>query len=266
MDILHIIVIAIVQGVTEFLPISSSAHLILISWFSDWHDQSLGIDIAAHLGSMLAVLFYFRADILAMVRTKQTDSQPFAIQFDRHLLKLLMISTVPVLIVGFLFHDIVADSLRKPIPIALASIIFGIWLWYADKTQLAVRKLADISLSDALFIGCVQVFSLMPGASRAGVTITAALLRGFEMRAALLYSFLLAIPVITVVSGYQIWQLTQRAADIKLWDFTCVAGLSAVSAYFTIHLFLNWAEKIGMLPFMIYRLLLGGILITIFAL
>ncbi len=266
MDLTQLIILAIIQGITEFLPVSSSAHLILLPLLTEWQDQGLTIDVAAHAGSLFAVLLYFRKDIsrillagIASIGRRDTDNP------DAGLFWLLAAASLPVLIAGFLLRDIVAGHLRDPLIIALASIGFGLLLWLADAKGERARRLDSISLRDAVGIGLAQALALIPGASRSGVTMTAALMLGFDRHSAARFSFLLAIPVLLAAGGYEGLKLTQSAGGVDMVNFMIVLGLSALSAFFAIHCFLKLLEKIGMLPFVIYRVALGVVLILLFS-
>ena len=184
---------------------------------------------------------------------------------DAGLFWLLAAASLPVLIAGFLLRDIVAGYLRDPLVIALASIGFGLLLWLADVKGGRARRLDSISLRDAIGIGLAQALALIPGASRSGATMTAALMLGFDRHSAARFSFLLAIPVLLAAGGYEGLKLTQSAGGVDMVNFMIVLGLSALSAFFAIHCFLKLLEKIGMLPFVIYRVALGFVLILLFS-
>ena len=193
MDIIQTIVLAIIQGLTEFLPISSSAHLILVSDLLDWSDQGIAFDVALHLGTLLAVLYYFRAEISDMLKAKHFTSMDNAINSQ---LGIIVISTLPIILVGGLFNDFVTENLRTSMVIALASIFFGIILYLADTNQQQRSQVVNLSLKLGLIIGLFQVLALIPGTSRSGITIAAGLFLGLSRVEASRFSFLLAIPVI----------------------------------------------------------------------
>jgi undecaprenyl-diphosphatase UppP len=180
MDWLNLIVLAVVQGVTEFLPISSSAHLILVPQLMDWQDQGLAIDVAMHIGTLIAVMAYFHGEVWRMIRggLNLVAGRPDG---DTRLLLQLALATIPVVIVGFLLRDIVATTFRSPLLIATTTIGFGILLWIADrKGEISERALAGMTYRDALLIGVFQAIALVPGVSRSGITMTAGLFLAFS--------------------------------------------------------------------------------------
>lgn len=265
MDLLQIIIIAIVQGITEFLPVSSSAHLILVPVLTSWQDQGLAIDVAAHLGSLFAVVVYFRADVSRLGLAGLHSCQIRAIHSsDERLFWLLGIATLPVLVTGLLAHDLVALYLRHPLVIAATSIIFGLLLLYADLRNRTTTDVTQLSWKHAVFIGFAQALALVPGTSRSGITMTAGLLLGLDRKASARISFLLAIPVIFCAGGYELVKLLQGDVGIGVVSFMLTAVLSAISAYLAIHYFMRFLDRIGMLPFVIYRVMLGLVLIVLF--
>ncbi len=265
MDLIQLIVLALVQGITEFLPVSSSAHLIMVPLLTDWQDQGLVIDIAAHIGSLVAVAIYFRKDILRILFAgiNSISSRDIS-NTDSKLFWFLAVASLPVLVAGFLFHDFVSTYLRNPLIIAAASIGFGLLLWYADVYGKRVRQINSISLRDAFIIGLAQALALVPGTSRSGITMTAALMLGLDRTSAARFSFLMAVPIILAAGGYESLKLIKMGAAIEINYFLITAALSAISAIVSIHVFLKFLEKIGMLPFVIYRVVLGVVLFYMF--
>jgi undecaprenyl-diphosphatase len=262
-DILQIIVLALVQGLTEFLPISSSAHLILVPILTGWDDQGLAFDVAVHVGTLSAVVLYFRKEIgvmflawLASLKGKHSE--------DSRLAWGVLIGTVPVGIVGLLFKDYISDNLRTELVIAATTIIFGLLLWYADWSSKRNRDEYTLSWKDIIIIGCAQAIALIPGTSRSGITITAGLMLGLTAQAAARFSFLLSIPVIVLAGGVETLDYLQVASAGDIDDLIIGALISAVSAYLCIHYFLMLLERVGMTPFVIYRLLLGIILLSLY--
>ena len=261
MDIIQTIILAIIQGLTEFLPISSSAHLILVSDLSDWSDQGIAFDVALHLGTLLAVLYYFKAEISDMVKAKHFTSMDNAINSQ---LGIIVISTLPIILVGGLFNDFVTENLRTSMVIALASIFFGIILYLADTNQQQRSQAVNLSLKLGLIIGLFQVLALIPGTSRSGITIAAGLFLGLSRVEASRFSFLLAIPVIIAASVLQSYELfTNDQISINYMNFILGIAISSFVAFLTIQWFLELVSRIGMLPFVIYRVLLGLIIILI---
>ena len=264
MDWLQVAVLSIVQGLTEFLPVSSSAHLILVSVLTDWNDQGLAFDVALHLGSLSAVVLYFRRELRRMAVSWVASLRGRAADAEARLAWWVLLATIPVCVVGFVFHDMIAVGMRSPLIIAAGLIGFGLLLGYADWRRRAGRSEYQLTLKDALVIGGAQALALIPGTSRSGITITAALLLGMSREGAARFSFLLSIPVIVLASALEIVGLVTepRATD---WS-TLVVGtlLSGISAYLCIHYFLVFIRRIGMQPFVVYRLVLGLWLLWLF--
>lgn len=263
MDILQIIVLALVQGLTEFLPISSSAHLILVPYLTDWPDQGLAFDVAVHVGTLTAVVLYFRKEInkmffawFASLAGKHSE--------DSKLAWAVLIGTIPVGLAGLIFKDVISEHLRTPLVIAVTTIIFGLLLWYADWSAKRQRDEHSMSWKDILVIGCAQAIALIPGTSRSGITITAGLMLGLTAPAAARFSFLLSIPVIVLAGGVETLDYLKVASINDMSDLIIGAAISAISAYACIHFFLKLLERIGMTPFVIYRLLLGAILLSLY--
>ena len=262
MDIGHTVILAIVQGLTEFLPISSSAHLILVPLVLQWPDQGLVFDVAVHLGSLLAVLTYFRHEVVAMTIAWSKNIAGEASSDESRLAWWVILGTIPAVIAGLIFKDIIEIELRSPWVIAIATIFFALLLWVADLYKPKIRNEYQLKWSEALTIGCFQVLALIPGTSRSGITMTAGLLLGLSQKAAARFSFLLSIPIIFASGTLQTLDLVQASQAIDWWALLLALVLSALSAGICIRLFLGLIEKIGMLPFVIYRLLLGGVLIA----
>lgn len=257
MDNLHVFILAIVQGLTEFLPISSSAHLILLPSLLGWPDQGLVFDVAVHIGSLLAVLFYFRVEVWRMARAWSCSLLGGAANQDSLLAWWVITGTLPAVAVGFLFQVEIEQGLRAPWILATASIVFGIFLWIADRGGRRTRDEYSLRLKDVLMIGCAQVLALIPGTSRSGITITMALFLGLTRRAAARFSFLLAIPVILASGVLQAARMLTEVSPIGWGELMLGVLLSAVSAALCIHYFLRLVDRIGMLPFVVYRVVLG---------
>ncbi len=266
MDLTQLIILGLIQGITEFLPISSSAHLILVPLLTNWQDQGLAIDVAAHLGSLAAIVLYLRTDIARILIAGKTSILTGDFNSaDGRLFWYLVTASIPVLIIGFLLSDIISLYLRNPLVIASTSIGFGLLLWYADKTGLRQRKINAINLRDAIIIGLAQTLALVPGTSRSGITMTAALMLGFNRTHAARFSFLMAVPIILAAGSYELLKLIQTGTSIDLMSFMITALLSACSAALALHLFIKFLETVGMLPFVIYRVVLGlALLLFIF--
>lgn len=256
MDLIQIIVLAVVQGLTEFLPISSSAHLILVPVLTDWQDQGLAFDVAVHVGTLLAVLAYFRHDLLLMARDWfRSFTGPASA--NARLAWAVLAGTVPAALAGLLFKDAIETWLRSPLVIATTTIVFGLLLWWADVRGRRNRDEHEVGWRDAVVIGCAQALALIPGTSRSGVTMTAGLAMGLTRKAAARFSFLLSIPIILLAGGYQSLQLATQPGQAHWGVMLTGVVLSGISAYLCIHFFLKLLDRVGMLPFVIYRLVLG---------
>ncbi len=260
MDILQIIILSLVQGFTEFLPISSSAHLILVPLLSTWQDQGLAFDVAVHIGSLCAVIAYFYKDIYQLlISWLQSCQQRRLTDKHSHLAWGIIFATFPTVIAGLLLHDSMA-SLRTITVIASTTIIFALLLALADKYGKKYYDEYQISWKVMLLIGCAQAIALIPGTSRSGITITAALLLGMHAKAAARFSFLLSIPVIIAAGSLLLKDLIQQSIAVPWLELSLAVVLSGLSAYFCIYYFLHFITRIGMYPFVIYRLLLGSLL------
>ncbi len=262
MSLLQLIILALVQGITEFLPISSSAHLILVPYFMQAPDQGPLIDVAAHFGTLLAILLYFRKETLQLTRGG-LDLVTFKATKDRQLFLFLAAATIPLLVFGGLLavFDLV-DRLRSPMIIGIASIFFGLVLWWADKRPVRQQNAPD-RWHPVMMMGVAQMLSLIPGTSRSGITMTAARAMGYSRKQSARFSMLMAIPAILAFAAYAFVDLLRADDPGLLSDALFVAVLSFLSALGAISLFLRAIERIGFLPFVIYRLLLGVVLIAI---
>jgi len=263
MDLLQIVVLALVQGFTEFLPISSSAHLILSPLLFGYQDQGLAFDVAVHLGTLLAVIGYFRREVVALT-VGWIDSIAGRGRSSEGLLAWsILIATLPVMLFGYLLKQLVETDLRSPGVIAAATIVFGLLLWWADRNARRRRTLEQLNWRDAVWIGLAQAIALIPGTSRSGITMTAGLILGFTREAASRFSFLLAIPTISMSVALVLKDLIQAGQPIAWGDMGLGVVLSFAAALLTIHLFLRLIERMGMLPFVLYRLALGGLLLLL---
>ena len=271
MEWLQVIVLALVQGITEFLPVSSSAHLVLPAQLTSWPDQGLAFDVAVHFGTLIAVLAYFRKDLLSMLwafgqapavyaaRSSEVPSNAETEQAAQGIVQLLKLglATIPVVIIGFLGKDFIQDNLRTVPVIATTTMLFGAALWYADRRP---TTNTTITWQAAAIIGLAQSIALIPGTSRSGITITAALLLGLSRVEAAKFSFLLAIPTIAGAQLLLSLDLAAGSLDTDLAKVAAGAALAGVSAYLGIHYFMQLVERTGMLPYVLYRLVLGLVL------
>ena len=269
MELAHIVWLALVQGLTEFLPVSSSAHLILVPRLLGWEDQGLAFDVAVHLGTLIAVVAYFRTDLvtlfLAWTRSFGSLSRRAApMVAEARLAWGVILGTIPAGLVGLAFKGVIETHLRSPLVIATTTILFGLLLWYADRRARLVRDEYTLGWRDFLVVGGAQALALVPGTSRSGITITAGLLLGLTREAAARYSFLLSIPII-VLSGLGVTK--DLVTDTAPVDWTALAlgtVIAAASAFLCIKLFLAYIERMGMGPFVLYRLALGALLFWMF--
>ena len=263
MGLVEIIVLAILQGLTEFLPISSSAHLILPSQMLGWDDQGQAFDVAVHAGSLLAVVLYFRREVGAMTVAwgKSLKGQH---DNESKLAWMIILGVIPAGLIGYLLDEFIEANLRTAEVIAATTIVFGLLLWYADKKAVQVKDEYQVTIKNVLTIGFAQVLALIPGTSRSGITITAGLMVGLTRHAAARFSFLLSIPLIACAGGYKALVLMSETGPVDWSAIGLGTLLSFVSAYACIHYFLILVERIGMMPFVIYRLILGAVLILFF--
>jgi undecaprenyl-diphosphatase len=258
---LEVIILAILQGITEFLPISSSAHLILPSAIFGWQDQGIAFDVAVHVGTLLAVMVFFRQDI-GRLTVGWVQSLGGRHSTDSKLAWWVILATIPAALAGLLAADYIETYLRSPWVLAITTIVFGLVLWWADATAKQQQSMEQLSWQQALFIGVAQAISLIPGTSRSGITMTAAMLLGLDKVSAARFSFLLSIPIIMLSGGYQASKLLSEPERFDLQAIFLGMGLAFISALICIHFFLKIISRMGMLPFVIYRLILGvGLLI-----
>jgi len=265
LDLIEAIVLALVQGLTEFLPISSSAHLILVPRILGWVDQGLAFDVAVHFGTLMAVLWFFRDEVSAILRG--WFAALFRREHDRNDARLgwaIIVATIPVVLAGFLFEDFIATQLRSPLIIAATTAVFGVALWIADLHKKEISDEHQLLIGYALLIGLAQTLALIPGTSRSGITITAGLALGLSRRAAARFSFLLALPAIAGAALLETVELLASPTSVDAAPLLVGLVVAAMSAYACINVFLGAIDRIGMLPFMIYRLLLAGLLIWLF--
>ena len=248
-------VLAVLQGLVEFLPISSSAHLILVPALLGWPDQGLGFDIAVHVGTLSAVVVYFRRELVGLGRA--------LIQPDRRDCKLawaIIVATVPLVLAGLLFGDYVARALRSPAIIAATTAGFGVVLWLADRYGRDERNEHDLGWAQVLLIGISQALALIPGTSRSGITMTTGLALGLSRAAAARFSFLLAVPAIAAAGSWQLVEFVSVPAPVPWGTLAAAAVLAAVTAFLAIATFLRLIERMGMLVFALYRVLLAALI------
>lgn len=257
MTLIQIVVLALIQGLTEFLPVSSSAHLILGSVVFGWPDQGLVFDVATHLGTLLAALVYFRRDWLDMAGACLTPARSAADHRHRRMAVLLVLASLPALLIGGLAPDLVEKYLRDVTVLAWATIGFGVLLGVADLVGPKRREVASVGLRDALLIGLAQACALVPGVSRSGITITAGRFLGLTPEAAARFSFLLAVPIIAAAGSYGAYRVASGQANIDWQQFGLALTLSFIAGWVCIAAFLALLRRVGLLPFVLYRLALG---------
>ncbi len=263
MDNLVIVVLALVQGLTEFLPISSSAHLVILPQLLNWPEQGLVFDVALHIGSLVAVLYYFRVEVKSMLKSWLRSLLGGEADQNSLLAWWVIIGTFPAVLAGFFLQGFIEEELRTPWIVAVASIGFGLLLWLADARAQQTRTEFELNLKDVLIIGCFQAVSLLPGTSRSGITITLGLFLGLTRIAAARFSFLLAIPIIVSSGVLQVVRMWTEVHPVEWFDLMSGAVISAISATLCIHFFLRLIERVGMLPFVIYRVLLGVVILVL---
>lgn len=264
MDWLQIIVLSLVQGITEFLPISSSAHLILTPRLFEWPDQGLAFDVAVHVGTLTAVVLYFRVELRQMFLACLNFRKDGCHHREARLAGLVVIATLPALIIGVVFHDTIANDFRSPLIIALTTIGFGLVLLLANKEKSAARDEFHLTIMLAIVVGLAQILAFIPGTSRSGITMTAGVLVGMTREASARFSFLLSIPLILGSGVYKSLLLMQGNGVVDWGGLLAGVVLSGISALICIHWFLGFIQKFNFTPFVIYRLLLGAVLLAIF--
>lgn len=260
---IDILVLAIVQGITEFLPVSSSGHLILVPQFYCWPAQGLVLEVAAQIGLLLALILYFWRDLLNMsqgaykVLRGKRDGRV-------RLIGLLLVAAIPVLAAAYAAEIYLADRLHSPLMVAGALIGFGALLYVADKLGLTVRRIEHLSWGSAFAIGVFQCLAVIPGASRVGLAVTLGRLMGFERPDAVRFSFLLSIPVIFVTGLYKGWQLFRAGEAAALQNAGLMVALSAIAGFFAIAFLMYWVRRASFTPFVAYRLALGLFVLYLF--
>ena len=248
---IEILILSAIQGISEFLPVSSAAHLVLISKYYAFVNQNLLIDICLHMGSLVAIIFYFRNDLFNFIK-------------NRNFLIKILIGTIPIIPIGYIIYKTgVINDLRTLKVIGWASLIFGILLYISDKSKITKKIISEFDNRSALFIGVFQVLSLIPGVSRAGITITAGRFLGFDRFDSAKISFFLSIPTLAAASLLGIYNIYKE--DSTELNFLAIIAVifSAIFSYITIALFLNFIKKFSLKIFIIYRIILSIILLSI---
>lgn len=264
MTIIQSIIFGAIQGLGEFLPISSTAHLVLVPYFTGWVDPGLSFDIALHVGTLVAVLTFFYKDWINIFTSAFINLKKDGVKsFQKELLFLLIIGTIPGVFFGLLFEDKAETIFRSPLIIASALIAAGALLYWADKKYKGDKELKDVTLKDSLLIGLFQAIAIIPGVSRSGITITAGLFKGFNRANAARFSFLLSTPIIMGSAILKLPELINTGINISL-----VTGImaSAISGYLAIKYLLKFLEKYGYEIFFWYRLVLGLVIVLFYVL
>ena len=272
MDFLQILILSLVQALTEFLPVSSSAHLVLASEMFGWKYQGLSFDLALHFGTLIAILAYFRRDIAELVRETLAWRPGSPLNPTQRLALGITLATIPAGLAGLLLGDAGALVLRHPVVIAVNLIVFGALLWLAERwsqragSALAAdeagagESLGRLSLGRAVLIGCAQTLALIPGTSRSGATMTAGMFLRLDRSQAARYSFLLSTPIMVLATAYGAWEARNEPLA-GLEEMALGTLLSAVAGWFVIRFLLGVIRRIGTLPFVAYRVLLGVVVL-----
>lgn len=251
------------QGLTEFLPISSSGHLILVPAFAGWTDQGLPFDVAVHFGSLGAVCVFFRNDIAGLIRGAGDVLAGRSATLQARMAWCIGLGTIPAAFAGLLLAGWIAANLRSPMIVVVTLAGYGVLMALADRFAPQDRNISSIRIRDALIIGAAQALSLVPGTSRSGITITAGRLLGFGRQDAARFSFLLSAPVILLATMYQVVKLITGDLPVA-WENLAIAALvSGIVAYLSIDFFMRFVGALGLLPFAIYRLLLAGVILYV---
>lgn len=263
MPILHVAILALIQGATEFLPISSSGHLVLVPALAGWPDQGLIIDVAVHVGTLGAVMAYFWRDMAVMGRGLWGLAKGKGADRGVRLFLLLVLATVPVVVAGFWVNSQWPNGLRSLTVIGWATLGFGVLLWLTDRFGMTMRRMDHLGWGDALVIGLAQVLALIPGASRSGVTMSAARMLGMERPDAARFSMLLSIPTIVGAGALKGFDLYQAHDATLSADAFIAAGMALVSALVAIAVMMAWLKRATFAPFVVYRIVLGGVLLSL---
>jgi len=253
-DFFQLILLSIVQGITEFLPISSSAHLIILPKLFNWNDQGLLLDVSMHFGSLLAVSVFF---VKNSNEFRNLSTSKHYINFKK-----ILIGSVPVIFFGYVFHDYIESNLRSIEIIAILTILVAVLILFAEFFKKNTKTLSVINNFDMFIIGIMQAFALIPGTSRAGIIILAALLLGYNKKSSIVIALVLSFPVIFLAMLYKLYSLDSNIIDLYMISNICLSiTMSFIVSYLVIKYFLSYINKIGLYPFMIYRIIFGSALI-----
>ena len=267
MPLYQVIVLAIIQAVTEFLPISSSAHLELAPWLFGWKDPGLTFDVALHVGTLVAILIYFFKDWVQIVGQGfglNIGSDP-ELKKNRGLLWLIAAASIPIGVIGYLFNKQAESTWRNPYVIGSMLILIGIVMWIADRRATGTKAMDKVNWTDGMWTGIAQALAVVPGTSRSGITITAALFRGLNRETAARFSFLLSAPAIAAAALKKFWDIHKSggiAPDMKV-PFVLGIALSGILGAVVIAVFLKYLRRNSLMPFVYYRIVFGIIVIAL---
>jgi undecaprenyl-diphosphatase len=273
MPLSQAVVLAVVQGLTEFLPVSSTAHLVLFPWLLGWNDGGLAFDVALHVGTLFAVVIYFLRDWVELVLAgfgirSSAGMQDDELNWKRRLFWFLVVATIPAAITGMLFEKTIEERFRQPIPIAVALIVVGLLMWWAESRTRLEKHIPQVTLADATVVGVAQAFALFPGVSRSGITITAGLWQRMTRETAARFSFLLSTPVIAGAALKEVPHLIKAhragALDLPLSTLLIAIAVSGIVGYVVIAFFLRYLQTRTLKVFVVYRILFG-IVVLLFA-
>lgn len=264
MDALQAAILGLIQGLTEFLPISSSGHLVLTPLFFGWEDQSLAFDVAVHFGTLLAVVGYFRREMLTLVPAGLRPLRGQGMDADARMAWGLVLATIPACVVGFVLRAVLDVELGLPLLVAANLIGFGVLLWVADTYWRGDKSERDLGWGGYLLLGCAQALALSPGTSRSGITMTAGMGLGLNRVAAARVSFLMAVPVILIAAMYELGKLLTSDVPAPWLEIAIGTGVAFASGLACIHWLLRLLQVRSFLPFVIYRLVLGGIILVVY--
>lgn len=265
MPLLYILVLSVIQGLTEFLPVSSSAHLVLTPHLFNEKDQGVLVDVALHVGTLLATLIYYRKDVAGIVVAVLNWHAPETRNL-RNLGIYIVLATIPALIMGLVLHLLFPEGIRSVTVITATTLFFGILMGIADRKSREVKEIKDMTLPQALVVGVAQSLALIPGTSRSGVTMTAARFMGFTRAEAARFSFLLGMPAMAAAGCLGLVEIVGSDSPGLLRDSLIAAGFSFLAGLAAIHFMLRWLKRFGLMPYVIYRILLGTFLLVHFVL
>lgn len=264
MELFQAIVLAIIQGLTEFLPISSSAHLILVPEVLGWPASGLAFDVAVHVGTLLAVIFFLRREIQQILIGWIRGFNGLHWNQDGLLGWMLFVATIPIGAIGLLFGDFIEAHLRTAFTIGMATLLFGLLLGWADRDAgKHTAKMENMTFAHALWVGAAQILALIPGTSRSGITMTALLTLGYQREAAAKFSFLLAVPTIFLPGALKTSQLIIEDTPVDWLPIAVATAVAAITALLCMRWFISFVTRVGMRPFVIYRIILAFVILVV---